>query len=187
MQSFCNHGYISNRVECRLKMARRSFILVVYKLPPQPTRLRIQAWRRLQSVGAVYLQDGVAALPNRPDLDENSRYLASSIIEAGGIAILLRASGMGENDEAEIEAKFRVAADSRMEELLGNLDRIDDRLSELGSLDSLAKLDEALKRERLAYLKARRLNYFGSELEPEVDLRLKELTARVRSFGGTSK
>lgn len=168
-------------------MARHSFILLVYKLPPQPTRLRIQAWRRLQAIGAVYLQDGVAAIPNRPDLDENARYLASSIIESGGTAILLRASGTGDHDEAEIEAKFRVAADSRMEELLANLERVGDGLSELGSLDSLAKLDDALKRERLAYLKARRLNYFGSDLESQVDSRLAELAARLRAFGGTSK
>ncbi len=169
------------------EMARRSFILLIYKPPPQPTRLRIQAWRRLQSVGSIYLQDGVAALPNRPDLDENLRYIASSIVEAGGSAITLRASGTSEFDEDEIEAKFRAAADARMVELLASVERVADSLAEVGSLDSLSKIDDALKRERLAYLKARRLNYFGSELETQVDSRLKELSAQLRRFGGTTK
>ena len=168
-------------------MARHSFILLVYKLPSQPTRLRIQAWRRLQSVGSVYLQDGVAALPNRPDLDENLRYIASSIVEAGGTAITLRASGTSEFDEGEIEAKFRAAADARMVELLAGVERVADSLARVRFLDSLSKIDDALKRERLAYLKARRLNYFGSHLEAQVDSRLKDLATQLRSVGGATQ
>lgn len=168
-------------------MAKRSFILLIYKLPPQPTRLRIQAWRRLQSVGAIYLQDGVAVLPNRADLDENLRYIARSVVEAGGTAISLRSSGIGEVDEGEIESRFRAAADARMEELAENLARLGEQLSEVRSLPALAKFDDALKRERLAYLKARRLNYFGSELEAQIEASLKELAGRVRTYGGSLK
>lgn len=168
-------------------MAKRGFILLIYKLPQQPTRLRIQAWRRLQAVGALYLQDGVAVLPNRPDLNENLRYIAASIVESGGTAISLLSSGSTHLDEAEIENRFRIAADGRMLELTRNLKQLAESLAEVRSLHELAKVDDALKRERLAYLKARRLNYFGSEVENEVELVLKELATRLKSYGGTLK
>ena len=36
---------------------------MAYKLPAGPTRLRAGVWRKLKAAGAVYLQNGVAALP----------------------------------------------------------------------------------------------------------------------------
>src|SRR5215208_891185 len=42
---------------------RRGWFVLVYKLPAEPTRLRASVWRKLKAAGAVYLQNGVAALP----------------------------------------------------------------------------------------------------------------------------
>ncbi|CAN5802663.1 hypothetical protein BH20ACT11_BH20ACT11_01270 [soil metagenome] len=39
---------------------------MVYKLPSEPTRYRASVWRKLKGAGAVYLQNGVAALPADP-------------------------------------------------------------------------------------------------------------------------
>jgi DNA-binding transcriptional regulator PaaX len=44
---------------------QRWFVLV-YKLPSEPSRYRASVWRKLKAAGAVYLQNGVAALPNDP-------------------------------------------------------------------------------------------------------------------------
>src|SRR5437016_1691778 len=98
-----------------------AWTLLVYKLPPQPTRLRIQIWRKLQAIGAVYLQDGAAALPSRDDLDENLSYIAASVNELGGNAILLRATAFGANDAEELTERFRRSADARMSEILVRL------------------------------------------------------------------
>ncbi|MDQ1548465.1 MAG: hypothetical protein QOD27_123, partial [Microbacteriaceae bacterium] len=37
------------------------WLVLIYKIPPEPTRLRAGAWRRLKSLGAIYLQNSVAA------------------------------------------------------------------------------------------------------------------------------
>ena len=42
---------------------RRGWFVLVYKLPAEPTRLRASVWRKLKAAGAVYLQNGVATLP----------------------------------------------------------------------------------------------------------------------------
>jgi len=39
------------------------WLLLVYRVPPEPSRLRSAVWRRLKSLGAIYLQNSAAALP----------------------------------------------------------------------------------------------------------------------------
>jgi hypothetical protein len=39
------------------------WLILVYQLPREPSRHRIAAWRKLKALGALYLQDGAAALP----------------------------------------------------------------------------------------------------------------------------
>src|SRR5262249_30714465 len=39
------------------------WLLLIYRVPPEPTRLRAAVWRRIKSLGAIYLQNSVAALP----------------------------------------------------------------------------------------------------------------------------
>jgi len=160
---------------------RTDWSLLVYKLPPQPTRLRIQIWRKLQAIGAVYVQDGVAALPSREDLDENLSYIASSIEEMEGTALLLRATGLNPSDERQMIERFRGAADSRMTEIAARIESLAD-LPEVPSLEALQEAEDALKRERSAYLKARRLSYFGSEAETRVEAGLDSLRVRIEDY-----
>ena len=43
--------------------AADGWLLLVYRVPPEPSRLRSAVWRRLKSLGAIYLQNSAAALP----------------------------------------------------------------------------------------------------------------------------
>ena len=48
------------------KEGERGWFVLVYKLPSEPSRYRASVWRKLKAAGAVYLQNGVAALPEDP-------------------------------------------------------------------------------------------------------------------------
>ncbi len=151
-----------------------SWTMLVYKLPPQPTRLRIQIWRKLQALGAVYIQDGLAAVPARDDLDENMTYIAASIEEMEGSAVLLRSAGFSVTDDERVIERFQKTADARLNEILERIQAL------MSALEDAAppvqdQVEDALKKERMAYLKARRLNYFGSALEGDVDQALSAL------------
>lgn len=158
-------------------MPESSWSVLVYKVPSQPTRLRIQIWRKLQALGAVYLQDGMAILPTREDLDENLGYLASAIDGMGGSAVLLRSKGFSPEDDQQIVLRFQQAADARMEKILSRLKSV--VWPEIDSYEALGELEDALKRERLAYLKARRLCYFSSSVEPSVEAELERWKIRL--------
>lgn len=152
-----------------------NWCLLIYRIPAHPTRLRLQVWRRLQKMGAVYLQNAVCLLPARPELVENMEYVAGMIEEMGGTCFLLTArESVGGTDE-RLKEEFRVLADSRSEEIAARLDRISEALESAACPSALERAEDDLKRERIAWLRARRLAYFGSARESEVDSRLESL------------
>lgn len=149
--------------------------LLVYKIPAQPSRLRLQIWRRLQRMGALYLQDAVCLLPDRPDLTENMQYVAETIAEMEGTYHLFAAKTLFADGAERLVQGFRQLADARYEEICWRIAGVETALGEAASLAALETAEEELKRERVAYLKAKRLAYFASDKETEVETRLDTL------------
>ena len=69
--------------------ATTSWLLLIYTVPSEPSRLRATVWRELKKVGAVYLRDGVGALPTLPETTEAFRAIATRITELGGQVTLV--------------------------------------------------------------------------------------------------
>ena len=59
--------------------ATRHWYLLVYRIPPEPTRLRAGVWRRLKGLGAIYVQGSVAALPAAPAAERALRTVRAEI------------------------------------------------------------------------------------------------------------
>lgn len=167
--------------ESRYQMASTNleWTLLVYKIPPQPTRLRLQIWRRLQRMGALYLQDAVCVLPARADLQENMQYIGETITEMDGTYHLFTAKCIFADGGERIVDSFRQLADMRYEEIAARTRIVEASLEAAVSLTALEGAEEDLKRERIAYLKAKRLAYFGSDRENEVERRLDTLRSSL--------
>src|SRR5207247_2541547 len=99
-------------------MATDEWALLVYRIPAQPSRLRLQIWRLLQRMGAVYLQNAACLLPARPDLVENMQYVAATIQEMGGTCHLFNARTLLPDGDSRIRDEFRDLVDGRLEEIL---------------------------------------------------------------------
>jgi hypothetical protein len=93
-----------------------AWLLLVYRIPSDPTRLRAAVWRRLKSLGAVYLQNSAAALPASDSAERALRRLRREILEMDGSAMLLTCSAVV--DGQDIVALFQTARDSEYEEIL---------------------------------------------------------------------
>lgn len=102
------------------------WLVLVYRVPSEPTRLRAAVWRRLKTLGAVYLQNSVAALPESPAAERALRTLRAEIGEMGGSAVLL--SGAALAGEADIVGTVNAARDEEYEEIV---DRCRDFLTEI--------------------------------------------------------
>jgi chromate transporter len=60
------------------------WLILIYHLPREPSRHRVAVWRKLKTLGALYLQDGAAALPEDAVTREQLEWLQLRIKEAGG-------------------------------------------------------------------------------------------------------
>ena len=154
---------------------QHTWVLLIYRIPAQPTRLRLQVWRRLQRMGAIYLQSAAALLPARPDLVENMQYVAAEIAEMGGSCHLFTAAALLPGGDHRIVEEFRAAADDRLDDISVRLDAVSAELDRAASPSALERGEDAMKRERIAAMRARRLAYFGSVREREVDNKLEYL------------
>jgi hypothetical protein len=65
------------------------WLVLIYRVPPEPTRLRSTVWRRIKSLGAIYLQNSAAALPTSAAAERALRKLRREIIDMSGTAVLL--------------------------------------------------------------------------------------------------
>src|ERR1700722_9557196 len=92
------------------------WLLLIYRVPPEPTRLRSTVWRRIKSLGAIYLQNSVAALPASPANERSLRKLRREILDMSGTAILLSAAALA--GDAEVRASFLAARNDEYEEIV---------------------------------------------------------------------
>jgi hypothetical protein len=92
------------------------WLVLVYRVPSEPTRLRAGVWRRIKGLGAIYLQNSVAALPAAPAPERAFRLLRRDILEMGGTASLLRCDVL--SGEKEIRAAFQTARDDEYAEIV---------------------------------------------------------------------
>ena len=102
------------------------WLLLIYRVPPEPTRLRSTVWRRIKSRGAIYLQNSVAALPASPANERSLRRLRREIVDMSGTAILLTAGALA--GEAEVRGAFVTA---RNEEYAEIIDKCEDFLRQV--------------------------------------------------------
>ena len=102
------------------------WLLLVYRVPSEPTRLRSTVWRRLKSLGAIYLQNSAAALPASVTAERALRKLRSEILDMSGTAALLSCTVLA--GEQEVLAQFQAARDDEYEEIV---DKCQDFLAQL--------------------------------------------------------
>ncbi len=90
----------------------RSWVLLHYKIPPEPTARRVFVWRKLKRLGAILLHDAVWVLPATPHTREQFQWLAAEIAEFGGDALQWEAGlPLAEREEALVR-QFVAQADA---------------------------------------------------------------------------
>ncbi|MFI1916211.1 Chromate resistance protein ChrB [Nocardia sp. NPDC020380] len=105
---------------------RRQWLVLIYRVPSEPTRLRAAVWRRIKGLGAIYLQNSVAARPHAPGAERAFRTLRKEIVDMGGTAQLLITEVLA--GEVDIENQFNAARDDEYEEIL---DKCNDFLAQI--------------------------------------------------------
>jgi hypothetical protein len=117
-------GGIPDQAEARGELR---WLLLVYRIPTEPTRLRAGVWRKLKGLGAIYVQNSAAALPWSAQGERALRALRAEIAELGGSGFLFDASLLV--GQTQLVEAFNAARDDEYEEIA---DRCEDFLRQLG-------------------------------------------------------
>ena len=150
-------------------------MLLVYRLPREPSRHRVAVWRKLRDLGALYLKDGVAALPEDAVTREQLEWLQLRVREAGGEATLWEGRPGTLAEEAELVEAFRSSREEAYRTIIVTAERLR-RKAEMGGgsvLEQLGKLEREFRAER-------RRDYFRSPLTREAAVALKAAREAVR-------
>ena len=122
----------------------RRWLLLLYKVPPEPTANRVAVWRKLKRLGAILLHDAVWALPPSPRTLEELQWLAVEIRERGGDAMLWEASLCLAGQDEELARQFMAQVDEVYSAILADLARPDPDLAALSRRYQQAKLQDYL-------------------------------------------
>src|SRR5579884_354900 len=107
---------------------RQQWLLLIYRVPQEPPGRRTFVWRQLKQLGAVYLQQAAAILPDRPDLRAALDGLAHRIEEFPGEASLLPTASPTQEWEQRLIARFNEARDAEYAEVVENIERFEDEI-----------------------------------------------------------
>ncbi len=104
------------------------WLLLIYRINSGSSSRRTYVWRQLRQLGAVYLQQAVAVLPDRPELRAGLDRLGQRIRTAGGEASLLETTSPNQAWEDELVARFNETRDEEYEEIVENVERFEDEI-----------------------------------------------------------
>ena len=106
----------------------RRWLLLIYRVPQDPPGRRTYVWRQLRQLGAVYLQQAAAVLPERPELRAALAALCQRIREYGGEVSLLSTVSPDRGWEGELLERFNQARDAEYTEVVENVERFEDEI-----------------------------------------------------------
>lgn len=159
-------------------MISSSWLLLTYKVPPEPAAKRVALWRRLKGMGAVYLQNGVCLLPRTDDHIRRLKMLENEIGGMGGEAVILETAALDRAQEEKVVGRFKADRDEQYREFLG---RCADFEAEIAKEIAIGKFtyaeleeeDTDLRKLQGWFEKIRKLDFYGATLAGEAEARLR--------------
>jgi hypothetical protein len=141
----------------------------------------VAVWRKLRDLGALYLQDGVAALPEDAVTREQLEWLQLRVREAGGEATLWEAKPGTLAEEGELVEAFRSSREEAYRTIIAEAERLRRKVQMGGGAlsEQLGKLEREFRAER-------RRDYFRSQLRLEAAGALKAAREAVRDHEGSA-
>jgi hypothetical protein len=164
-----------------------SWLLLTYKVPPEPAARRIAIWRRLKGMGAIYLQNGVCLLPRTDEHLRRLKMLEKDIADAQGESVLLESVALGRGQEEKVVARFRADRDEAYVEFIDKCDDFEREVAKeiAASHYTYAELEENdvdLKKLQGWLAKIEKLDFYGGERAEEARTRLKGCEAVLDDY-----
>jgi hypothetical protein len=149
--------------------------------------LRVAIWRKLRSLGALYLHQSVCVLPARPNVEREIRRLVDRVQANGGTARVIHIAFDDGNEEAQVVSELQAARDDEYGEVL---ERVPAFLDELRSerdrgratYEEVEESEADLERFRAWLAKIDRRDYFGAPRRAEAHAAVERCARALEAF-----
>lgn len=153
------------------------WLVLVIRLPAEPTRHRVAVWRELRKIGALSLGQGIWAVPDVPAFADGTRRAVELTERAEGQAVTLTASGRSAEDATRFEAMFTAARSEDWSEFLADCDKFEQEIAKeirtaKFTLAELEEEEQSLERLRRWHRDLTARDVFGAPEAPRAAERL---------------
>jgi hypothetical protein len=169
-------------------IAERDWLLLLFFLPAKQSQARVQAWRRLQRVGAISLKHSAYVLPQTPESREDFEWIKHEIVTSGGQAMVLVGRGLEPSARDEIMSAFREARGKDYASLAADATELLKRATKSGT-QPRRELMQGVRRLRERFEEIVRRDFFGATEREHVEALLTTLdhrTGRMRTMQTSS-
>jgi len=167
--------------------AGQRWLVLVIRIPTEPSRHRVAVWRELRKAGALSLGQGVWAVPDLPVFAAGVERAVELAQRAEGEATILAAAGRSEADAARFAALFDAAREADWTEFLADCGKFEVEIAkeiriEKFTLAELEEEEQSLERLRRWHRDLTARDVFGSPLAPEATARLKQCVETCENY-----
>jgi hypothetical protein len=149
--------------------------------------LRVQVWRKLRSLGALYLQQSVCLLPARDDVVRQVRRLVDRIRHQGGTVRVLRMRFADAAEERSLVDEFNAARDTEYAEIVERIPELrrelaHERARERATYAEVEESEADLERFRSWLAKIAARDYFAAPTGEAARAAVDEAAADLAAF-----
>ena len=164
-----------------------AWLLVTASSAGAADSLRVAIWRKLRSLGALYLHQSVCVLPARPELQREIRRLVDRVHANGGTARVLRIAFDDVNEEAQVIAELQAARDDEYGEVLERVPAFLDELTserdrDRATYEEVEESEADLERFRAWLAKIDRRDYFEAPRRAEAHAAVERCARALEAF-----
>jgi hypothetical protein len=163
------------------------WVVLVVRLPAEPSRHRVAVWRELRRIGALSLGQAIWAVPDVPAFHDGISRAVELAERGDGEVVVLQASGRAEHDADRLTSMFNDARRAEWDEFLADCDKFEAEIDkELAAnkltLAELEEEEQSLERLRRWYRELKTRDVFATPGASEAEQRLKVCVERLEDY-----
>jgi hypothetical protein len=169
--------------------ARKSFpwLVLVVRVPAEPSRHRVAVWRELRRAGALSLGQGTWAVPGVPGFADGVTRVIELAQRGEGEVVVLDATGRAERDGARLEALFTAERNEEWTEFLADCGKFEAEIDKeirrrKLTMAELEEEEQSLERLRRWHRDLKARDVFGAPSAAEAEQRLKRCSERLADY-----
>jgi hypothetical protein len=98
------------------------WIVLIYRVPSEPSRARVAIWRELKRLGGLYLQQAACILPRLDGVPDSVGKIRARIEELGGTSTWFEVDALPDDQDAGIVRRFQQLAAKEYDEIIEECD-----------------------------------------------------------------